>query len=80
MVYSPITRLRLVSRPGDADTPREIAPVDAKSGDVIEILDQPVYEVDPVTRTCQERLQQFTVRDGVILEVVEESALKQRVL
>lgn len=67
-IRSYVTQIRLVSRAGHAEH-RVITPDEIQPGDVIEILDRPVYQVDPLTRECRETLQQFDVHDHGVLTV-----------
>jgi hypothetical protein len=61
MVRSEVRHLRLLERAGDQDLPRLIQVGDARAGDIIEIPDRPIYEVDPISHTCRDRLQRFRV-------------------
>lgn len=53
-----VRRIRIVAPPHRV---RECTIEDVRSGDVVEILDRPVYKVDPVTREATTELQRFAV-------------------
>lgn len=58
-MYSTVTRIRIVS---PAHRATEDAVIDdARPGDEIEIIDRPVYQVDPTTWKTREVLQRFII-------------------